>query len=73
MFWEGNKVEVFPADANPFSVDIAIVESIFYLLGIGFIMLTEDYEVGLVKSCDLTSRGFKWNMQSIQANSRLMI
>ena len=62
MFWEGNKVGVIPIDTNPFLVDIAIAESIFYYPSVGPIMMTEDYEEGLVESCILTSQGFKWSV-----------
>ena len=65
MFLEGNKVEVVPIDANPFSANITVAELIFYSSGIGPIMLIEDYEEGSIKSCDLTHQGFKWNVQSI--------
>ena len=66
-------MEVVLVDTNPFLIDIVIVKSIFYSLGIGPIMLTMDYEERLIESCDLTHQGFKWNVQSIQADSRPMI
>ena len=73
MFWEGNKVDVVPINTNPFSANITMVESIFYSPCVGPIMLTNDYEEGSMEFYNLTSQGFKWSIQSIQANSQFMI
>ena len=56
-------MDVVPTDGNPFSVDINIVEFIFYLPYVGPIMVIDDYEERLVESCNLTNHGFKWNIR----------
>ena len=64
MFWDQRKVEVVLTDSNPFLVDITMAESIFYSAQVKPIMVFEEFEKGLVKTCDLTSQGFKWKLQS---------
>ena len=44
---------------SPFSIDMTITESIFYLPYVKPIMLTNNYKEGSMESCNLTSQGFK--------------
>ena len=60
MFLEGGKVEVVPANTNPFSINITMVKAIFYSRCVGPIMLTNDYEERSMESFNLTNQGFKW-------------
>ena len=73
MFWDQGKVEIVLVDNNPFSVDITIVESIFYSTQVKPIMVIEEFEKGSVKTCDLTNQGFRWKLQSTQANPQPII
>ena len=66
-------VEVVPVNMDPFSTNITMAESIFYSPYVGAIMLIVDYEEGSIESCNLTSQGFKWRTQLIQADSWPMI
>ena len=55
MFSEGGNIKVVPADKNPFSIDITMVDSIFYSPRVKPIILINDYDEGSIETCDLLS------------------
>lgn len=59
MFWEGDKTEIVEADKNPFSVDVKMVEAIFYSPHLHPIQAAKEYEDGSWSACNLTAREFE--------------